>query len=55
MGEKVIFIYTGIDYGSFPTALDMVGAKRRDRQGIYLGLRLMEAAALNVLNADRDG
>lgn len=48
-GEQVV--YTGLNYGSIPVALSMVGAKRREAQEITLGLQLMESAALEVLNA----
>lgn len=51
-------VYRGLKYKSFPIAAVMVGIKKRDRQMLYLGLRVMEAAALEVMcerNATGDG
>lgn len=50
-GERQWWVYVGINYGGFPTALKMVGATQKQTREIYLGLQLMEYAALPVLNA----
>src|SRR6185369_17450599 len=50
VGESAIFIYSGIRYESFGTAMVMAGAPRAMRREIYLGVQLMEYAALAVLN-----
>ena len=42
--------YMGLDYGSVRAALEMIGVKRKKFADTFAGIRIMEAAALNVLN-----
>lgn len=47
-------VYRGLKYASFPAAMVMVDAKRSERQHLYLGLRVMEAAALEAMCAAKE-
>ena len=46
--------YQGLDYGSIPAVLNMIGIPRADRARVFAELRIMEIAALPVLNAKQD-
>jgi hypothetical protein len=46
-------VYLGIDYGSIPPVLSMLGIPRRERADAFAAVLLMEAAALPILNAPR--
>ena len=47
--------YQGIDYASVtPLLLESHGVKRHERADVIGGLRVMEAAALGVLNAPKE-
>jgi hypothetical protein len=57
-GETVSVIYSGIRYEALGNAMIMAGAPRSMRREIYLGVQLMEYAALALLNkaeGDADG
>ena len=45
----------GIEYSAVEPALRMLGTKRNEWPEIFAGLRIMEDAALAVLNAKADG
>jgi hypothetical protein len=51
-GDSVV--YKGLNYGGLKAALVIVGAKKKQAQEIYLGLQIMEAAAIEVLNEKKD-
>ncbi len=42
--------YLGLDYPAIPEALRMVGVKQKRRRQVRTGLRIMESAALPVMN-----
>lgn len=46
-------VYQGIDYGSIPFVLSTLGIS--DRKDCFWGLRVMEAAAVKLLNERSDG
>lgn len=49
-------VYQGFDYGAIPSALSLLGIPAKRRAEVFEGLRVMESAALLVLNAkDDDG
>lgn len=47
-------VWLGIDYSSIPPVLDMLEVPVAERAAIFGDLRLMERAALPVLNRKRD-
>lgn len=47
-------VWLGIDYVSIPPVLDMLGIPVAERAAIFGDIRLMERAALPVLNRKRD-
>lgn len=53
--EQARAIYTGLRYEAFPVAMVLAGVPRRERQEVYSGLRVMEVAAIKVLNERDDG
>ena len=42
--------YQGIEFASIPEALRMAGVKKKNRQAVRAGLRIMEKAALAAIN-----
>lgn len=44
--------YLGLEYPAIPEALQMVGVKKKQRGQVRIGLRVMEGAALPVLNGE---
>jgi hypothetical protein len=48
-------IRLGLDYGGVLAALKLLGVPKGDRPRIFEGLRAMEQAALEVLNATTEG
>lgn len=47
--------YLGLDYRAVEAAMNMRGVKKQHRPQLFAGLRVMEAAALRVLNPKRNG
>ena len=47
-------VYQGIDYGSIPAVLRMIGIPRRELDEAFGWLQVMEAAALPALNTPRE-
>lgn len=47
-------VYQGLDYASVRAALPMLGIKASDRNAMFEGLRLMERAAVPILNMGAD-
>ena len=47
-------VWLGIDYCSIPPVLDMLGVPAAERAAIFGDLRLMERAALPMINRKRD-
>jgi hypothetical protein len=54
-GERAIVIHLGLRYEAIPAALVMAGVPHKKRREVYQGLRVMEAAAMKVLNEREDG
>lgn len=47
-------VYQGFDYASIPATLELLGIDPADRGDVFASLRIMEAAALPVLNEKPD-
>lgn len=47
-------VYQGIDYSAVPAVLSLMAIPRADRGESFVALRVMESAALRVLNAPKD-
>lgn len=48
------FVYLGLNYSAFPVVMDALCVPRRRRAALIAELRIMESAALPIMNAKRD-
>lgn len=51
VGERAV--YVGLKYESFPVGMVIAAVPGSERRLVYMGLQLMEFAALEVLNANK--
>lgn len=47
-------VHQGINYAAVPAVLSLIGIPRADRPRVFSELRVMEVAALKVLNATKE-
>lgn len=47
-------VYQGLDYVAARAAMELIGIKKKARKTVFAGLRVMERAALEVINDHGD-